>query len=371
MTRFFRSGNDYTARPSGAVDIFEQLPAKTFSIKKNDFTGELYFQVIPDLEVPDKIYGDSPDKRSNRIIRTFVDRYQNSKSTGVLLTGDKGSGKTLLTKVLSNEMLKLGHPTIVINEPWVGQKFNELLDSIKQPAMVLFDEFEKVYDDEQQELLLTLLDGTVNSSKLFVMTSNGRNINEYLTNRPGRIYYKFSYRGIDIDFVESYARDRLINQTHMESIRQVHSAFASFTFDMLATVVEEMNRYDEDAFTAVKNLNIDIANESVTYEMTILIDGEPIANKYYPKVISGNPLYKDHGIDMNIYSMDDDDDLDKKPKSKKPNALESYHNPCISQSDFVSISDGGTITFQKTLEDKKVYFILKRFKEFLFDFRAF
>ncbi len=378
MTRFFRSGNDFTARADGSVDIFDQLPAKTFTVKKNEFTGELYFQIIPDLEVPSKIYGTSPQENVNRIINTFNDRYNNSKSTGVLLTGDKGSGKTLLTKILATDMITLGHPVIVINEPWCGQKFNELIGSINQPAMVLFDEFEKVYDEEDQQSLLTLLDGTINSSKLFVMTSNSRNINEFLTNRPGRIYYTFEYHGLNAEFVEEYARDKLKNQSNISTIKAVHSAFSSFTFDMLATIVEEMNRYDEDAFTAVSYLNIDVANEKVSYDVHVVYNGEMIPNNYYPKYINRNPLYNEDGrFEMNIYADDDEQDSIPSPDissskpTKKDSLITKFHSINLSKNNFVGISDGGTITYQIMIEDKKVYVILSKINRFSFDFRAF
>jgi hypothetical protein len=379
MTRFFRSGNDYTVRVDGAVDIFDQLPAKTFTIKKNDFTGEMYFQVIPDLEVPTKIYGNSPVEKSVRIIRTFIDRYDDSKSTGVLLTGDKGSGKTLLTKVLASEMISIGNPVIIINEPWCGQKFNELIGAIKQQTMVLFDEFEKVYDEDDQKSLLTLLDGTINSSKLFVMTSNSRNINEFLTNRPGRIYYTFEYNGLDIDFVEEYANDKLKNPEHLSSIKAVHSAFSSFTFDMLATLVEEMNRYGEDAFTSIRYLNIDISNETVSYDVKIVYNGEMISNNYHPKYINRNPLYYSHDgrFEVNIYSdTDEDDDVPassrkSKKSAKKDVILDKYHSVTLTKDHFVGMSDGGTITYQIMIEGKKFYVILSKANRFSFDFRAF
>jgi len=89
-------------------------------------------------------------------MRTFTDR---SNSTGVLLTGEKGSGKTLLAKHLSIMGYDMGIPTIVINSAWTGDSFNKLIQDIEQPLIVMFDEFEKVYNREEQEKMLTLLDG--------------------------------------------------------------------------------------------------------------------------------------------------------------------------------------------------------------------
>ena len=46
-------------------------------------------------------------------------------------------------------------PTIVINAPWKGDKFNTFIQAIEQPCAILFDEFEKVYDRDDQEKILT------------------------------------------------------------------------------------------------------------------------------------------------------------------------------------------------------------------------
>jgi hypothetical protein len=39
----------------------------------------------------------------------------------------------------------MGVSTIVMNEPWSGERFNAFIQSIRQPCIMLFDEFEKVY----------------------------------------------------------------------------------------------------------------------------------------------------------------------------------------------------------------------------------
>ncbi|HRZ82907.1 MAG TPA: hypothetical protein P5069_10620, partial [Candidatus Hydrogenedentes bacterium] len=45
------------------------------------------------------------------------------------------------------------------------EAFNTFMQAIEQPLVVLFDEFEKVYDDQEQQALLTLLDGVYPSNK--------------------------------------------------------------------------------------------------------------------------------------------------------------------------------------------------------------
>jgi SpoVK/Ycf46/Vps4 family AAA+-type ATPase len=203
------------------------------------------------------------------MISTFMSR---DKSTGVLLTGEKGSGKTMLSKNICNELAsKCGVPTIVINAPWHGDKFNTLIQSIQQPCVVLFDEFEKVYDSEQQQSMLTLLDGIYSSKKLFVLTCNDKwRIDTHMRNRPGRIFYYMNFKGLDENFIREYCQDNLNNKEHIDKLVNIASVFSAFNFDMLKATVEEMNRYDETPAQALTLLNVKAEFDSGTqYEVEV------------------------------------------------------------------------------------------------------
>jgi hypothetical protein len=190
-------------------------------------------------------------RQADRILYTFRQR---DKNTGVLLVGEKGSGKTLLSKQIA---CSSGMPTIIINEKFTGDEFNSFLASITQQCVVLFDEFEKIYDKEAQEKVLTLLDGTYQSRKLFLITSNDKwGLDTNLRNRPGRIYYHIEFSGLEESFIREYCADNLVNVSKTEDIVRVSSMFDQFNFDMLASVVEEVNRYDEDPMELITILNV-------------------------------------------------------------------------------------------------------------------
>ena len=141
MSHFLRNGNTWKVADDRAVEVSDRLPPGNYVIKQDPF-GNLFLEEIESFEFKGKKYGDN-DKNRDRIFSTFMSR---SSSTGVMLTGEKGSGKTLLAKTLTMKCADEGIPTIVINSPWRGDAFNQLLQDISQPCMVLFDEFEKVYD---------------------------------------------------------------------------------------------------------------------------------------------------------------------------------------------------------------------------------
>jgi hypothetical protein len=291
MSHFIRNGDTYRVSSERALDIVKTLPVGNYKICQ-DALGNLFLQNIEPYVPNTKYYGDVL-KNTDRILNTFLDR--KSGSTGVLLFGEKGSGKTLLSKNLSIQAAaKYGIPTITISEPWVGEKFNQFIQSIDQPAIVLFDEFEKVYNQrELQEGLLTLLDGVYPTQKMFVLTTNDAwAVNDYMRNRPGRIFYSIEYKGLDEAFVREYCVDVLKNQDHTNSVVTYSKMFNEFNFDMLKALVEDMNRYNETAADVIRLLNAKPENDRYggsTYEAVLMYKGFEVA-EFSPTTVSGSPL---------------------------------------------------------------------------------
>lgn len=259
MSKFFKNGNIIKVEKDIAVDIYDDLPPLTYSVNRNDYG--FYLEVINDFTLPDKIYGDVNDM-SARILRTFDER---PNGTGVHLDGAKGGGKTLLVKKLSIQGRAKNIPTIVVNNDFYGELFNDFIQRIETPAMIVFDEFEKIYGRDEQEEILTLFDGVYSGKKLFVLTTNNSHrVSEYINNRPGRMYYKLDYNSLELSVVETVLNDRLINTDHIESIIRYCKIFRFISFDMLIAIIEEMNRYGESLEEVLKYLNI--AGETSPYD---------------------------------------------------------------------------------------------------------
>ena len=299
MSYFLKSGISFRVTSKEAMDLHEELPAGNFTIKENPMSGELYLEQIDSFEIKGKRYGDL-DKNTTRIFNTFMDR---SASTGVMLTGEKGSGKSLLAKALSIHAASQGHPTIVINNAWTGDKFNALIQAIEQPCVVLFDEFEKVYDSQEQEAMLTLLDGVFPSKKMFVITCNDKwRVDSHMRNRPGRIYYMLDYTGLTQDFIIEYCEDNLKAKEHIDKICSIAMLFNQFNFDMLKALVEEMNRYNEAPEEALKMLNakpeFDDGNK---YTTQLTFKGIPVEQKHLEsREWKGNPLQSKINLSFKI-----------------------------------------------------------------------
>lgn len=249
-----KTGNTFKVIDERAVQFYNELPPDVYTVKFNPAVG-YYLEAVDKFVRPLKIYGDI-QKNCDLILKTYFDR---EKSTGVLLSGLKGAGKSQLARLISIEMLeKHGLPTILVCSPFHGEDFNKLIQSIDQRCVVLFDEFEKTYDSEEQERMLSLLDGVFQSQKLFVLTVNNKyRLDDNMRNRPGRLYYSFDYSSLSEDFIRELGEDRLDDKAKLEELIQVSSMISDMNFDMAVALIEETNRYPEEKMTSLlKRLNI-------------------------------------------------------------------------------------------------------------------
>jgi hypothetical protein len=289
MSFFLKSGKTFHVTTKAALDIHERLPVGTYTVGFSESSGQYFLETIDSFEVNGKLYGDT-NRNAERILRVFDDR---EVSTGVLLTGEKGAGKTMLAKRISVLAAAQDIPTIVVNQAWCGEKFNSFVQMIEQPALVIFDEFEKVYSGAgKQESLLTLLDGVYPSKKLFLLTCNDKwKLNTNMHNRPGRIYYMLDYHGLDQDFIREYCQDNLLAKEQIPMVCSITQIFSAFNFDMLKALVEEMNRFGETPAEALKFLNArPNFNVSTTYKVQLIVDGKEIDVSQGSPKWTGNPL---------------------------------------------------------------------------------
>ena len=304
MSYFLKSGNTFKVSSKEAMDLHESLPVGTYTVGFNKMTGQFFLEQIENFEIKGKLYGNHT-RHADRILRTFMDR---TASTGVMLTGEKGSGKTLLSKKICVLGYEQGIPTIVINQPWCGEEFNTFMQTIDQPTIVVFDEFEKVYDRDDQEKMLTLLDGVYPSKKLFMLTSNDKwRVDSHMRNRPGRIYYMIDFKGLEQDFIREYCEDNLNAKDQIETICRIASLFGSFNFDMLKAMVEEMNRYGESPQEVLKLLNAKPEfSDEAKYKVELQVEGvDIIQEKLEVTEWHGNPLVK--GIYLDYRGEEDDE----------------------------------------------------------------
>lgn len=301
MTYFVNEGHRYAIAPTGALNICDRLPANLYVLNYSPMEGGFKLAPIERFKPLTKYYGNLLEKR-DRIISTFESR---PAGTGVLLEGEKGSGKTLLGQAVALEGIRRDMPAILINQPFAGDGFNQLIKSIDQPCIVLFDEFEKVYDENSQQALLTLLDGNFPSKKLFLLTINERTkVSTLMNNRPGRVFYRMKFAGLEQSFIIDYCKENLKNQEHIGTMSKITHLVDPINFDMLKAIVEEMNRYNESPQKTLEYLNIspEVMSQYATYSVHIE-PKDPLQAVYWleDSTFRGSPIMMKEGFTIDYF----------------------------------------------------------------------
>ena len=217
-----------TSPGNGIFRIYEHPQTKRLGLEKIDDTFRFDFKIY-DL--------DCEDIMSN-IIKTWTsDLFRESnKNLGVIFNGIKGTGKTIAAKQLCN---RIGLPVIVISKPVDGML--EFIQSLHFESIILIDEAEKTFREEQ-EVLLKMIDGVYNDMrKLYILTTNKLSIDENLLGRPGRIRYIKEFSNLSAKAVNDVIDDNLNDISLKDDVLKVVDSLEISTIDILKAIIDECN----------------------------------------------------------------------------------------------------------------------------------
>lgn len=278
--KIVNTGNIYTIYDD-SLQTFDKLPAQTYKVCFHPQKG-FWLESFVDLEVNEKIYG-VHEQKVQKVFQAF-EKFE--RNLGIILSGDKGIGKSLFAKMASIKAIQNGYPLIIVNTYIPG--IADFLSQIDQEIVVLLDEFDKTFNggkdnsnnakDPQTEML-TLFDGINSGKKMFIVTCNDlKGLNDYLVNRPGRFHYHFRFEYPQAEEIREYMRDKLAEEYWKEIEAVVSfSKKISLNFDCLRAIAFELS-LGVPFKEAIQNLNI-INVQLERYDMYLYFeDGTKIVN---------------------------------------------------------------------------------------------
>lgn len=304
-----------------SAEISNKLKVGTYTVVQDRDSKSFYLEVTKDMEDSKGLFG--LEERAQRVVKTFLDR---KRSTGVLAKGPQGTGKTELVRCISNLLRKRGIPTVLVNGAFRGPEFIQFMTDITDECFVVFDEFEKNFSMSDQNQLLTLFSGVSSGKKLYLLTANdGNSISKYFNSRPGRILYSFTMTGLGPDDIRAYCETHLKNKSHLEDLVAFAQSKVVFTVDMLESVIEEMNRYNESIEDIKEFINIaDISDYACYVGLLVNKDGLIVCSQSIP-LNSTPPQLNNRQLNFRVLITEFTDHEGKIVKLEKPQDSMELH----------------------------------------------
>lgn len=237
--------------------LTNKLPVGVYEVNFSMMSGFSLNKIMDGYSFPYKIY-ELDDSLINRVEKTWNSM---NKNLGILLNGEKGSGKTVTAKLICN---KLNLPVIILST--LGKGYLDFVNSIPEDIIIFLDEYEKIglepgMDEEygvRDSTILQFMDGnlTSNHKRCYLLTTNKKYVNENLLQRPSRIRYSVEYGNLKTETIEKIVDDLLIYPEYRDSCIEFISQLETITIDTVKEVLNEVNIHNEDpkVFESVFNV---------------------------------------------------------------------------------------------------------------------
>jgi broad-specificity NMP kinase len=243
------------------------LDKGVYKLSFDKHQNKLYLEHVQDRFTFDyKVYGIQTDF-INRCVKTYQ---ATTNNLGVLLNGLKGTGKTVTAQKLCNE---LNLPVIIIHQKWQEVSIPAFINDIQQEVVVFFDEYEKIYNNYDDNIL-TVMDGVLNNGyrRVFLLTTNKMYINENMLQRPSRIRYINTFTDLSVEVITEIVDDKLKFPEYREEIVSFISNLEAITVDIVKAIIDEVNIHNQppSVFKDIFNL---MSSESLA-NILVKEDGE-------------------------------------------------------------------------------------------------
>jgi Cdc6-like AAA superfamily ATPase len=166
-----------------------------------------------------------------------------------MLSGLKGSGKTVTAKIIANES---NLPIILIDKGFRPSNLVKLFNKLEHVEVcIIMDEIDKLGEDYSEDYLLRILDGANScGKKLMLFTCNDdEDVSEYLKDRCSRIRYWRSFNELSSSMIQAILDDKLNDKSETKPLTDfILENFACISFDNVSSFADEVNDYPEDTF---------------------------------------------------------------------------------------------------------------------------
>ena len=223
-------------------------PGMVYNIIVDRFTDAITLEESGKLSLPSKVYCTQRDER-------FMDKVINSYNlseggfTGVMLAGLKGSGKTVMAKMIAN---KSDLPIVNIDKNIRPHILRNLVEKFGDTSVCfLFDELDKVLADYDDSFLLQVLDGSDTKGKHMILftCNDDSEISEYLIDRCSRIRYWREFDEMSPSLIMEVLNDKLNDKKEVKSLTDfIKDNFEVCSFDNIVSFVKEANNYPTTTF---------------------------------------------------------------------------------------------------------------------------
>lgn len=252
-TEFIKIGDRLVIKPNGAD--YDLIPGKVYDLSYDRYSGDDVFKENGELSLPSKVYTSKKDEFFKKRVLTYFNNAF-TDTTGVMLAGTKGTGKTIMAKVLAKES---NLPIIIVDPQYPEHRLIKYFKQISTPVCILFDEVDKSFDTEK---MLDFLDGLQKTSKkLVIMTCNnlGR-VSEYLQDRCSRIRYLRKYTTEDnLEFLNILIEDMGIKNVE-EVSKFCRENIKLLSMDNIVAFLNEVKMLEDEDITLeeiISVMNID------------------------------------------------------------------------------------------------------------------
>lgn len=280
MSNFIINGERIVTKPEG--QDYNLIPGKVYDLLFDNYEMYSYLKENGNLNMPKKIYEIEEDTKFMDRVLLFHNSEYNNGNTGVLLAGDKGTGKSMLAKRIA---LKSNLPIIIVDSSYPLWQITKFFKKVKTETCIIFDEIEKNPRTWPSEDLLTFLDGIQETGKkIVIMTCNKtEGLDENLFDRCSRIRYYRKYKANANEiFIKEMIEDKglIPNQPLIDFIKR----FTVKSFDNINSFLDEYKLYLETTDTnfmledVANIMNISLEDELEKSDLKNNVENDLILN---------------------------------------------------------------------------------------------